>query len=130
MIRATRELDYFSAYICLREPDKSVDKVEIRKLAGNTKGDRQEEDRRTYRKNAGGYRIMRDLEGSAEINKNQHSSVNPTQESAIGELKQHGGLEFDYSTTTTESNWEPRGVLQPKQKIEDLVKGEEMQRLQ
>ncbi|RWV85784.1 hypothetical protein GW17_00052400 [Ensete ventricosum] len=28
MIRATRELDYFSAYIRLREPDKSEDKTE------------------------------------------------------------------------------------------------------
>ncbi|RRT51446.1 hypothetical protein B296_00002718, partial [Ensete ventricosum] len=32
----------------------------IGKLVGNIKGDRREEDRRTYRKNAGGYRIMRD----------------------------------------------------------------------
>ncbi|RWV93335.1 hypothetical protein GW17_00044217 [Ensete ventricosum] len=33
----------------------------IGKLARNTKGDRQEEDRRTCRKNAGGYRIMWEL---------------------------------------------------------------------
>ncbi|RRT79607.1 hypothetical protein B296_00006623 [Ensete ventricosum] len=38
--------------------------------------------------------------------------------------------EFDYSTITTESSWELRGILQPKQKIEDLAKGEEIQRLQ
>ncbi|RRT40207.1 hypothetical protein B296_00040883 [Ensete ventricosum] len=37
---------------------------------------------------------------------------------------------FDYSTTATKNNWEPRGMLQPKQKIEDSTKGEEMQRLQ
>ncbi|RRT85193.1 hypothetical protein B296_00000105 [Ensete ventricosum] len=30
MIGATRELDYFSAYIRLREPDKSKDKVECK----------------------------------------------------------------------------------------------------
>ncbi|RWW03320.1 hypothetical protein GW17_00033530 [Ensete ventricosum] len=30
----------------------------IKNLAGNTKGDRREEDRRAYRKNTGGYRIM------------------------------------------------------------------------
>ncbi|RWW48608.1 hypothetical protein BHE74_00045300 [Ensete ventricosum] len=64
--------------------------------------------------------------GSAEINKDQHSSANPTQESVIGELKQHGGSEFDYSTTAAESSWEPRVVLQPKQKIKDLAKGEKM----
>ncbi|RWV89250.1 hypothetical protein BHE74_00042276 [Ensete ventricosum] len=33
----------------------------IRKLAGNTKGDCREEDQMTYRKNAGGYRIMREI---------------------------------------------------------------------
>ncbi|RZS11291.1 hypothetical protein BHM03_00042607, partial [Ensete ventricosum] len=32
---------------------------EIGKLAGNMKGDHREEDQRTCRKNAGGYRIMR-----------------------------------------------------------------------
>ncbi|RWV87244.1 hypothetical protein GW17_00050790 [Ensete ventricosum] len=68
--------------------------------------------------------------GIADINKDQHSSASSTQESIIGELKQHGGSEFDYSTTAVESSWEPRGVLQPKQKIEDSAKGEEMQRLQ
>ncbi|RWV79114.1 hypothetical protein GW17_00059805, partial [Ensete ventricosum] len=30
----------------------------IEKLAGNTKGDHREKDRRTYHKNAGGYQIM------------------------------------------------------------------------
>ncbi|RWW43667.1 hypothetical protein BHE74_00050640 [Ensete ventricosum] len=39
-------------------------------------------------------------------------------------------IEFDYSTTATKSNWEPRGVLQPEQKIKDLAKGEKMQHLQ
>ncbi|RWW80264.1 hypothetical protein BHE74_00011399 [Ensete ventricosum] len=67
---------------------------------------------------------------SARINKDQHNSTNPTPESIISELKQHGGSEFDYSTTAAESSWEPRGVLQPKQEIEDSAKGEEMQRLQ
>ncbi|RWV88680.1 hypothetical protein GW17_00049213 [Ensete ventricosum] len=42
----------------------------------------------------------------------------------------YGGSEFDYSTVAAESSWEPRGVLQPEQKIEDSAKGEEMQRLQ
>ncbi|RRT36968.1 hypothetical protein B296_00045822 [Ensete ventricosum] len=37
---------------------------------------------------------------------------------------------FDYSTTAAESSWEPRVVLQPKQKIKDLAKGEKMQCLQ
>ncbi|RZR84666.1 hypothetical protein BHM03_00011535 [Ensete ventricosum] len=63
-------------------------------------------------------------EGSAEINKDQHSSANATQESVIDELKQHDGSEFDNSTTAAESNWESRGVLQPKQKIEDSAKDE------
>ncbi|RWW78085.1 hypothetical protein BHE74_00013713, partial [Ensete ventricosum] len=36
---------------------------------------------------------------------------------------------FDYATTTAKNNWEPRGVLQPEQKIEDSVKGEEMQQV-
>ena len=29
---------------------------------------------------------------------------------------------FDYSKTTAESNWEPRGALQLEQKIEDSAK--------
>ncbi|RRT31358.1 hypothetical protein B296_00054213 [Ensete ventricosum] len=33
----------------------------IEKHVGNTKGDLQEKDRRTYCKNAGGYQIMREL---------------------------------------------------------------------
>ncbi|RWW73749.1 hypothetical protein BHE74_00018348 [Ensete ventricosum] len=70
------------------------------------------------------------LQGSAEINKDQHSSADPTQESVIGELKQYGGSEFDYSTIMTKSSWEPRGMLQPKQKIKDSAKDEEMQHLQ
>ncbi|RWW12275.1 hypothetical protein GW17_00024065, partial [Ensete ventricosum] len=65
-------------------------------------------------------------EGSARVNKDQHNSANPTADSVIGELKQHGGSKFDYSTTATGSQ---RGVLQPKQKIEDSAKCEEMQRL-
>ncbi|RWW64732.1 hypothetical protein BHE74_00028011 [Ensete ventricosum] len=37
----------------------------IGKLAGNTKGNHREKDRRTYRKNAEGYRIMREkVEGT------------------------------------------------------------------
>ncbi|RWV85873.1 hypothetical protein GW17_00052294, partial [Ensete ventricosum] len=36
---------------------------------------------------------------------------------------------FDYSTTAAESGWEPKGVLQPKQKIDDSAKCEVMQRL-
>ncbi|RWW41095.1 hypothetical protein BHE74_00053442, partial [Ensete ventricosum] len=39
----------------------------IRKLTGNTKGDRREEDRRTYRMNAGGYRIMREINYDRKI---------------------------------------------------------------
>ncbi|RRT34061.1 hypothetical protein B296_00055699 [Ensete ventricosum] len=42
----------------------------------------------------------------------------------------YGGSEFDYSTIVTKSNWEPRGVLQPEQKMKDSAKGEEMQHLQ
>ncbi|RWW18064.1 hypothetical protein GW17_00017967 [Ensete ventricosum] len=59
---------------------------------------------------------------SARINKDQHNSADPTPESVIGELKQHGGSEFDYSTTAAESNWEPRGVLQPEEKIKEFSK--------
>ncbi|RZS03554.1 hypothetical protein BHM03_00033743, partial [Ensete ventricosum] len=43
-------------------------------------------------------------EGSARVNKDQHNLANPTPESVIGELKQHGGSEFDYSTTAVESD--------------------------
>ncbi|RWW74856.1 hypothetical protein BHE74_00017181 [Ensete ventricosum] len=70
------------------------------------------------------------LERSTEIDKNQHSSANPTPELVISKLKQYGGSEFDYSTTIVESNLEPRGILQPEQKIEDSATGEEMQCLQ
>ncbi|RWV93619.1 hypothetical protein GW17_00043916 [Ensete ventricosum] len=56
-------------------------------------------------------------------------SANPTQESVIGELKQPGGSEFNYSTIAVKSSWEPKGMLQPKRKIEDSAKGVEMQRL-
>ncbi|RWW39874.1 hypothetical protein BHE74_00054752 [Ensete ventricosum] len=63
-------------------------------------------------------------EGSARTNKDQHNSANPTPDSVIGELKQHGGLEFDYSTTMVGSQ---KGMLQPKQKIEDSTKCKEMQ---
>ncbi|RZR90556.1 hypothetical protein BHM03_00018470 [Ensete ventricosum] len=38
-------------------------------------------------------------------------------------------LEFDYSTVAADSNWEPRGMLKPEQKIKDSAKGKEMQRL-
>ncbi|RRT70311.1 hypothetical protein B296_00030854 [Ensete ventricosum] len=64
------------------------------------------------------------------IRKNQQRSTqltDPTLESVIGELKQHGILKFDYSTTAAESSWEPRGMLQLEQKIEDSAKGEETQ---
>ncbi|RWW18427.1 hypothetical protein GW17_00017590 [Ensete ventricosum] len=56
--------------------------------------------------------------------------MDPTPESVISKLKQYGGSKFDYSTIATESSWEPRGVLQPEQKIEDSANGKEMQRLQ
>ncbi|RRT37627.1 hypothetical protein B296_00058809 [Ensete ventricosum] len=37
----------------------------IGKLAGSTKGDRREEDRRTCHENVGGYRIMREIRVTA-----------------------------------------------------------------
>ncbi|RZS19091.1 hypothetical protein BHM03_00051439 [Ensete ventricosum] len=89
MIRAAGELDYFSAHIRLREPDKSEDKVEVALHKFS--------------------RSFPSLEGSARTNKDQHNSANPTPDSVIGELKQHGGLEFDYLKTTAESDWEPKG---------------------
>ncbi|RZS16117.1 hypothetical protein BHM03_00048067, partial [Ensete ventricosum] len=52
--------------------------------------------------------------GSARTNKDQHNSANPTPDSVIGELKQHGGSEFDYSTTATKSSWEPKGRVATK----------------
>ncbi|RWW16445.1 hypothetical protein GW17_00019671 [Ensete ventricosum] len=45
-------------------------------------------------------------------------------------IEKYGGSKFDYSTIVAESSWEPRGVLQPEQKIEDSANNEEMQRLQ
>ncbi|RZS03327.1 hypothetical protein BHM03_00033495 [Ensete ventricosum] len=56
-------------------------------------------------------------EGSVRVNKDQHNSTNPTPEAVIGELKQHGGSEFDYSTTVAESCWEPKGRVAAK--VED-----------
>ncbi|RRT36267.1 hypothetical protein B296_00049375 [Ensete ventricosum] len=53
-------------------------------------------------------------EGSVRTNKDQHNSANPTPDSVIGELKQHGGSKFDYSATATESNWEPKGYVAAK----------------
>ncbi|RRT41631.1 hypothetical protein B296_00038261 [Ensete ventricosum] len=47
------------------------------------------------------------------VNKDQHNSTNPTPESVNGELKQHGRSEFDYSTTTMKSGWEPKGRIPP-----------------
>ncbi|RRT78871.1 hypothetical protein B296_00001668 [Ensete ventricosum] len=47
--------------------------------------------------------IFLSSEGSARVNKDQHNSANPTPDSVIGELKQYGGSEFDYSTIATES---------------------------
>ncbi|RWV81227.1 hypothetical protein GW17_00057372 [Ensete ventricosum] len=38
MIRATGELDYFSAYIRLREPDKSEDKIECKAMDSRAMG--------------------------------------------------------------------------------------------
>ncbi|RRT32150.1 hypothetical protein B296_00058571 [Ensete ventricosum] len=51
---------------------------------------------------------------SARTNKDQHNSANPIPNSVIGKLKQHGGSEFDYSTTTAESDWEPKGRVAAK----------------
>ncbi|KAJ8512088.1 hypothetical protein OPV22_002522 [Ensete ventricosum] len=51
---------------------------------------------------------------SARTNKDQHNSANPTPDSVSGELKQHGGSEFDYSTTAAESSWEPKGRVAAK----------------
>ncbi|RZS22464.1 hypothetical protein BHM03_00055252 [Ensete ventricosum] len=49
-----------------------------------------------------------------ETNKDQHNLANPTSDSVIGELKQHDGSEFDYSTTAAESGWEPKGHVAAK----------------
>ncbi|RWW49731.1 hypothetical protein BHE74_00044049, partial [Ensete ventricosum] len=91
--RATGELDYFSAYIRLREPGKSEDKAE----------------KALVRK---------------EVDSEECHSV---AEADLPIAKK--GTQFDYSTTAIESSWEPRGVLQPMQKIENSA-SEEMQRLQ
>ncbi|RWV85411.1 hypothetical protein GW17_00052796, partial [Ensete ventricosum] len=55
-------------------------------------------------------------EGSARTNKDQHNSTNLIPDLVIGELKQHGGSEFDYSTTAAESGWEPKGRVLDKSK--------------
>ncbi|RWW08810.1 hypothetical protein GW17_00027732 [Ensete ventricosum] len=59
-------------------------------------------------------RALHKFKGSARTNKDQHNSANPTPDSVIGELKLHGGLEFDYSTTAAESGWEPKGCVAAK----------------
>ncbi|RWW10631.1 hypothetical protein GW17_00025818 [Ensete ventricosum] len=76
-----------------------------------------------------GVRSFSLLKGSIRINKDQPNSADATPKSVISELKQHDRLEFDYSTVAAESNWEPRGMLKPEQKIKDSAKGKEMQRL-
>ncbi|RWW49125.1 hypothetical protein BHE74_00044777 [Ensete ventricosum] len=86
MIEAAGELDCFSAHFRLREPGKSEDKAES----------------------------FPSSEGSVRTNKDQHNLANPTSDSVIGELKQHGGSEFDYSTTAAESGWEPKGHVAAK----------------
>ncbi|RWW18731.1 hypothetical protein GW17_00017260 [Ensete ventricosum] len=116
MIGAVGELDYFSAHIRLREPDKSKDKADSNKHLPSLGGMK----RLRYRAKQG--RSFPLTKGSARINKDQYNLADPTPESVIGELKQHGRSEFNYSTTATKSNWEPRGVLQPEQKIEDSAK--------
>ncbi|RRT42289.1 hypothetical protein B296_00038372 [Ensete ventricosum] len=85
----TGELDCFSSHICLREPSKSKDKAEY----------------------------FHSLEGSMRVNKDQHNSANPTPDSFVGELKQYGESEFDYSTIATESGWEPK--VRVAAKVED-----------
>ncbi|RRT74402.1 hypothetical protein B296_00032380 [Ensete ventricosum] len=95
---AIGELHCSSAYIRLREPGKLEDKAES----------------------------FHSSEGSMRVNKDKHNIANPTPKLVIGELKQHDGSEFDYSTTAVESGWEQRGMLPLKHKIGDSTEGNEM----
>ncbi|RWW40190.1 hypothetical protein BHE74_00054417 [Ensete ventricosum] len=56
MIRATGELDYFSAHICLREPDKSDDKAEALIVKGTEKVENTEANSK-YQDKAEGQRL-------------------------------------------------------------------------
>ncbi|RWW26853.1 hypothetical protein GW17_00008744 [Ensete ventricosum] len=68
------------------------------------------------------------VKGAEEV---ENAEVNSKyQDKAEGQRPRNFIRPFDYSTIATESNWEPRGVLQPKQEIEDSAKGEEIQHLQ
>nr|ABF70097.1 hypothetical protein MBP_81C12.32 [Musa balbisiana] len=53
-------------------------------------------------------RIRKNQQRSTQLNQ-PHTKVR-----IIGELNQHSGSKFDYSTTTAESSWEPKDVLQPR----------------
>ncbi|RZS25793.1 hypothetical protein BHM03_00059043 [Ensete ventricosum] len=52
-------------------------------------------------------RIRENRQGLAQLSQ-------PHTRSVIGELKQHGGSKFDYSTTMVESGWEPKGRVAAK----------------
>ncbi|RWW55748.1 hypothetical protein BHE74_00037583 [Ensete ventricosum] len=140
MIEATVELDCFSAYISLREPDKSEDKAEalvVKEIeeVENAEANSEYQDRAEGQKPRNFIRPISNKhppslsdvrrlrywrkarsfplsKGSARINKDQHNSAVLTPESIIGELEQYSGSMFNYSTTAVESNWEPRGMLQ------------------
>ncbi|RWW46050.1 hypothetical protein BHE74_00048050 [Ensete ventricosum] len=98
----TEELDCSSAYIRLREPGKSKDKAE-----------------RIYRSRKKGRRCKTTDSGAIGLAASWYRRDGTS----------YGRSKFDYSTLATESSWEPRGVLQPEQKIEDSANGKEMQRL-
>ncbi|RWV87680.1 hypothetical protein GW17_00050300 [Ensete ventricosum] len=121
MIGAVGELDYFSAHIRLRELNKSEDKAESTDREGRDADARQRivglwawQHHGTIEARLPSFLSS---ERSARTNKDHYNSANPTPDSIIGELKQHGGSEFDYSTTAAESGWEPKGRVAAK--VED-----------
>ncbi|RRT35563.1 hypothetical protein B296_00039472 [Ensete ventricosum] len=100
MIGVAGELDCFSAHIHLTELDKSEDKIE-------NEMDSEE------------YHSIAEVDLPMVIKGCRYEAIDSKVMSLVAPWYRR-----------VESSWEPRGMLQPEQKIEDSAKGKEMQRLQ
>ncbi|RRT73862.1 hypothetical protein B296_00032948 [Ensete ventricosum] len=131
------ELDCFSAHIRLRVPSKSEDKAEKGRKCKATDSRAMGLAAPWYRRGGtyvesstpyshGGRALV--VKGADEVENAEANSK--YQDKAEGQRPRNFIRPFDYSTIATESNWEPRGVLQPEQEIEDSAKGEKIQHLQ
>ncbi|RWV98456.1 hypothetical protein GW17_00038694 [Ensete ventricosum] len=108
MIGAAGELDYFSTHIRLRETSKSEDKAE-----GGTSVE-------SSIPCSNGWRALV-VKGAKEVENGEANFK--YQDKAKRQRKRNFIRPFYYSTTAAESSWEPIGMLQLEQKIEDSAKG-------